>query len=105
MLDCDSVEGFETVQWANGISFFLCYAEPARVIGGVGALIYTGIHLRPNDFANLIVDTGRYRNVSLNPRGVCDDGNFDRWEEVLAEVTTLRVVPSKPFVLERHEVM
>ena len=68
-------------------------------------LIYTGIHLRPNKFANLIVDTWRYRNVSLNPGGVCIDGDFDRWKEVLMEVTVIRVIPSEPFVLERHEVM
>ena len=105
MLDRDGVAWFEAVDGMNGASFFLHYAEPARAVRGVQALVYTGIHLRPNNFANLIVDTRRYRNVSLNPGGVCDDGDFDRQEEVLAEVTTLGVVPSEPFVLERHEVM
>ena len=100
-----SVEGFKTLDWANGISFFLCITEPARAVRGVRALIYAGVHLRPNNFANLIVDTWRYWNVSLNPGGVCDDGDFDRQEEVLAEVTALRVVPSKPFILERHEMV
>ena len=101
MLDCDGVEGFEAVDRANGVGFFPRYTEPARVVRGVRALIYAGVHLRPNNFANLIVDTQRYRNVSLNPGGVCNDGDFDRQEEVLA----LRVVPSEPFILERHEVM
>ena len=32
MLDSDGVEGFETVDRVNGISFFLCYTEPARVV-------------------------------------------------------------------------
>ena len=32
MLDGDSVEGFETMDWANGVSFFLHYTEPARVV-------------------------------------------------------------------------
>ena len=32
MLDGDGVEGFEAVDWANGVGFFLCYAEPARVV-------------------------------------------------------------------------
>ena len=32
MLDGDSIEGFETMDRANGIGFFLCYAEPARVV-------------------------------------------------------------------------
>ena len=68
-------------------------------------LVYAGIHLHPNDFANLIVDTQRYQNVSLNPWGVCNDGDFDRREEVLMEVTALGVVPSEPFVMERHEVV
>ena len=70
MLDRDDVEWFEAVDWANGIGFFLCYAEPVRVVRGVGVLVYTGIHLCPNNFANLIVDTQRYQNVLLNPRGV-----------------------------------
>ena len=105
MLDCDGVEGFETVDGTNGVGFFLRYTEPARAVRGVRALVYTGIHLHLNDFADLIVDTRGYQNVSLNPGGVCDDGDFDWREEVLVEVTALGVVPSKPFVLERHEVM
>ena len=67
--------------------------------------VYTGIHLCLDDFADLIVDTQRYQNVSLNLGGVCDDGDFDRQEEVLAEVSALRVVPSEPFVLERHKMV
>ena len=68
-------------------------------------LIYASIHLCLNDFADLIVDTWQYWNVSLNPGGVCNDRDFDRWEEVLMEVTTLGVVPSEPFILERHEMV
>ena len=105
MLDCDGVERFETVDGTNSVSFFLCYTEPARAVQGVGALIYTGIHLRPNDFADLIVDTWWYWNVSLNPGGVCDDGDFDWRKKVLMEVTALGVIPSEPFVLERHEIV
>ena len=68
-------------------------------------LIYTSIHLHLNDFANLIVDTWRYWNVSLNPGGVCDYGDFNRWKEVLVEVTALGVIPSEPSILERHEIV
>ena len=32
MLDCDGIEGLETVDWANGVGFFLRYAEPARAV-------------------------------------------------------------------------
>ena len=35
MLDCDSVERFETMDCANGVSFFLCYTEPVRAVQGV----------------------------------------------------------------------
>ena len=35
MLDHDCVEWFETVDGTNGVSFFLRYAEPARVVWGV----------------------------------------------------------------------
>ena len=100
MLDRDSVEWFEAVDWVNGVGFFLCYAEPVRAVRGVRPFVYAGVHLRPNNFANLIVDTQRYRNILLNPGGVCDDRDFDRQEEVLTEVTAFGVVPSEPFVLE-----
>ena len=53
----------------------------------------------------MIVDAQQYRNVSLNPGGVCDDWDFDRQKEVLAEVTMLGVVLSEPFILERHEMV
>ena len=36
---------------------------------------------------------------------MCDDGDFDWREKVLTEVTMLGVVPSKPFALERHEMV
>ena len=32
MLDGDSVEWFETMDGANDVGFFLCYAEPVRVV-------------------------------------------------------------------------
>ena len=95
MLDGDSVEGLETVDGTNGIGFFLCYAEPAKVVRGVQALVYAGIHLCPNDFADLIVDTWQYRNVSLNSGGMCNHGDFNR-QEVLMEVTVLGVIAVNP---------
>ena len=105
MMDGDSVEGFEIVDGMNGVGFFLRYAEPVRAVQGVRALVYTGIHLCPIDFADLIIDNWWYRNVSLNPGGVCNDRDFNRREDVLAEVTVLGVIPSEPFVLERHEMV
>ena len=42
VLDHDSVEGFETMDWANGVGFFLSYTEPARVVRGVRVLVYAG---------------------------------------------------------------
>ena len=85
MLDGNGIKGFETVDQANGI-----------VVRRVGALVYTGIHLHLNNLTNFVIDTWWYQNVLLNPGGVCDDGDFDRQEEVLAEVTALGVVPSEP---------
>ena len=32
MLDCDGIEGFETMDGANSVSFFLRYAEPVRLV-------------------------------------------------------------------------
>ena len=105
VLDHDGVEGFETVDWVNGIGFFLHYAEPARVVQRVGALVYTGIHLHLNNFANFVIDTQWYWNDPLNPGGVCDDQDFNRWKEVFVEMTVLGIVLSESFILEQHEVM
>ena len=88
------------MDWTNGISFFLRYADPVRAVQRVGALIYTGIHLRPNNLANFVINTWWYWNVLLNPGGVCDDQDFDWQKEVFAEMTMLGVVPSKSFILE-----
>ena len=67
VLDSNCVKGFEAVDWANHISFFLCDTEPVQVVQRVGALVYTGIHLHLNNLANFVIDTQRYQNVALNP--------------------------------------
>ena len=105
MLDHDSVEGFKAMDWAKGFSFFLDYAEPAQAVQGVGALIYTGIHLHANDFADFVIDARRYQNVPFDPGHVHDDRDFDRWKEILVEMNMLGVIPSKSFIFECHEMM
>ena len=79
VLDSNCVKGFEAVDQANCISFFLRNAEPAWAVQRVEVLIYAGIHLRLNNLANFVVDTQQYRNVALNPGGVCNDWDFNRW--------------------------
>ena len=72
---------------------------------GVGSAMASGIQLCPNNFANFVVDSRWYQDVPLDPGCVCDDRDFDRRKEVLAEMTTLRVVPSESFILEQHKMM
>ena len=79
VLDSNCVKGFEAVDQANCISFFFRNAEPVWAVQRVEVLIYAGIHLHLNNLANFVVDTQRYRNVVLNPGGVCDDWDFNRW--------------------------
>ena len=68
-------------------------------------LVYAGIHLHVNDFADFVIDAGWYWNVLFNPGCVHDDGDFDGWKEVLTEMTMLKVIPSESFILECHEIM
>ena len=41
----------------------------------------------------------------FDPRCVHDDRDFDRREEVFAEMTPLGVIPGESFILEDHEVV
>ena len=68
-------------------------------------LICAGIHLHANDFADFVIDARWYQNVLFNPGHVHDDRDFDGWKEVLTEMTMLRVIQSKSFILECHEMM
>ena len=34
-----------------------------------------------------------------------DSGDLDRWEEVFAKMSALRVIPSKAILMEDHEMM
>ena len=63
-------------------------------------LIYAGIHLHVNNFADFVIDARWYWNVLFHPGCVRNDRDFNRWKEVLVEMTVLGVVPGKSFVLE-----
>ena len=56
------------------------------------------------DLANFVIDAGWYSNVVFNP-GHVHDGDFDRREEVFAEMTPLEVIPGESFILENHEMV
>ena len=69
------------------------------MIQGVRVFIHASVHLHMYNLANFVIDTGGHSNVAFDPRHVCDDGDFDRREEVFAEMTPLGVIPGKSFVL------
>ena len=79
--------------------------EPTRTVRGIRSLVHTCIHLYANYPADFIVDARWYWDISLNPRSVHYNGNFDGGEEVFAEVTALGIVPSEAFILKGDEMM
>ena len=75
-------------------------AEPMQTVRGIGSFIHTCIHLYANYPTDFIVDARQYWDISLDPRSVCYNRNFDRREEIFAKMTALRIIPSKAFILE-----
>jgi len=105
MLNRYSIERFEAVDDSKVRSAFLQDGKPSRSIGRVRSLVDTGVDLGLNDFANFLVNARRYWHISKYPGLVLDDGHAYWREEVLAESTSLRIVPSKSLVLHTHKVM
>jgi hypothetical protein len=58
-----------------------------------------------NDFADFVIYSRQYRQVALLPRLMGDSGDLNRWEEVFAKMSTLRVIPSEAILMEDHEMM
>ena len=105
MLDSDCVEGLEAVDGAKVLAILFGDTEPARAVRRIRSFIHTCFYFYAYDSANFVVDARRNGNVFLDPRGMCDNWNFDWREEVLTKVSTLGVVPSEAFVLECDEVV
>ena len=105
MLDCHCVERFETMNEAKTRRVLFDNTEPMRTVRGIGSFVHTCIHLYTNYPTYFIVDARRYWYISLDPRSVRYNRNFDRGEEVFAKMTVLRIVPSEAFILKRDEMM
>ena len=105
MLDCYHVEWFETMDEVKTRRVLFDNTEPTRMVRGIGSFIHTCIHLYTNYPANFIIDARRYWNVSLNPRSVRYNGDFDGGEEVFMKVTMLGIIPSETFILKGDEMM
>src|SRR5882762_7846160 len=103
MLYGDCVEWFETMDDAKRDSPFLKDCKPSRSIGRVRTFVDTCVDFGFNDFTHLVVYSGWDRHVSKYPRLVFDDGHNDGWEEVLAESTSLGVIPCESHILDTHK--
>src|SRR6267154_1178360 len=75
MLYRNGVERFETMNDAKRGSSLLEDCKPSRAIRRVRTLVDTGVDLRLNDFAHLVVYAWRNRHVAKDPRLVFDDGD------------------------------
>jgi hypothetical protein len=84
---------------------FLGHAKPFGTIRGVGRFKDTCIYFLLNKFANVVVDSGGYRNIALNPGSMGDYRHLDRGKEILSKMTTFGVVPSKTVFMQHHKMM
>ena len=57
------------------------------------------------NLANFFLDARWYSNAPFDPGHVHNDGDFNRREEVFAEMTPLGVIPGESFILEDHKVV
>src|SRR6267154_2910633 len=105
MLYRDSVEWFETMNDAKRGSSLLEDCKPSRAIRQVRTFVDTGVDLRLNDFAYLVIYAWRNRHVVKDPRFVFDNRHYNGREEVFAEAPSFGVVPCKAHILYTHEMM
>lgn len=90
---------------AKGFSVFLENAKPSRAIRRVGGLVDSGVDLLLDDLTDLLVETWGNRDVTLDPRLVVDDCEFDGGEEVWSESSLLLVIPSESSVVLAHQLV
>ena len=105
MLNGDPIELFETVYRSQRFPIRLEDTEPLGAIGGIRLLVDSGRNLVLNDLADLVVESSRNRNVSLDPGNMGDDGHDNRREEIFSELASLAVVPCKSLLIDHHEVV
>jgi hypothetical protein len=79
--DDDCIDGSEVVDDSEGGAIVFDDTEPPGSVGGVGRFVDTGGYLVADDFDDLIVNTGRDRDISVNPRSVRNGRDTDRREE------------------------
>src|SRR6267154_4420707 len=105
MLYRDGVEWFETMNDAKRGSSLLEDCKPPRAIRRVRTFVDTGVDLRLNDFAHLVVYAWRNGHVAKDPRLVFDNGHYYGREEVFAESPSFGVIPCEAHILYTHEMM
>ena len=100
MFDRDGVEWFEAMDDSETLAVLLDDAEPSGSICGVGGFVDTGVHLPSDDGAYFVVESGRYRNILLDPRRMRNYWKLDWREEVCSESTALEVGPCETLILD-----
>jgi hypothetical protein len=105
VLDGNFVQMFESVDHAKCFAIFLCDAKPSRTIRGVGWLVDACCGLLLKHFTDIVVDAWLDRNITLNPRHVQNDGEFDWREELWSEATTFTFGPRETCIMVSDEVM
>jgi hypothetical protein len=85
--DGDSVERAEVVYYPERASVAFDYAEPSRVVSGIGRFIRTGRYLFTDDFDEFVVETRRDGDVLVDPRRMRDGWDAHWREEILPKLS------------------
>ena len=91
--DGDGIERLKVVDQAKGATLFVD-AKPVQAIQGVGRLVNACHNFLLEDFDDICKHTWRNRKVLVHPRGMFNNGNFDRGEIVITKPSLLCFHPS-----------
>jgi hypothetical protein len=75
-------------------AILLLHAEPAGVVGYIGALINASCKFVFENLNNIIQDSGRDRNVLVYPRYVFNNRDFDGGKIIIAKAFFFSFGPS-----------
>ena len=105
MLDCNLVERFEAVNQLKCLAIFLHNAKPLGMIQRVQRFVNTCFDLPLDDCTDIFKDARWNRNVSFDPGGMRNDGEFDRGKEISSKVSSFIFVPCEASFMTSNKIV
>lgn len=105
MLNRDFVERLETMNDPKRLPALLQNTKPSGTVRRVRRFVDARFDLPLKDLADVLEQPGGDRNVTLDPRGMRNDGEDNGGEEVGAQAAALILGPSETLVVVPNEVV